>query len=127
MPDIIAQSGDVHPNPGPKRMHKKNPIRNLIKIIFMSVFLISKIEQITNQQQQDKLSQINMRFRFEKSTLIFMISRKKEMNNSHYKYMKKVINNFHFLIIMLLLSGDIEQNPGPKISRHFCKEVITTS
>ena len=77
----------------------------------MFIFLISKIEQNFNQQQEDKLSNINMRFYFEKSPLICIMYQKNEVNYSQYKYEKKIINKYHFLTILLLLSGDIEQNP----------------
>ena len=118
--DYIALSGDVHPNPGPKKKNKANT-SNIIQIILIFMFILCQIETFNMKRQREETLITNMRFCFENSPWRF----NKEIKYSNCKYKKKIFNKHQFLIIMLLLSGDIE-NPGPKISCSYCNESITT-
>ena len=120
----LSLSGDIHPNPGPKiYKSKEKPKSNILNILALSIFIICQL-QMKKEEQPPKYC-LHLRLHLGNTTI-------NEIYNK-YKFTKKKtkvnknINNYHYLILLLIMSGDIEQNPGPEIKCNSCKQSSTPS
>ena len=125
LPNKLRECGDIHPNPGPARskQHAKST-KYLLKIILLALFIIIKIEQSKNKEfSVGKSNLIQKRFCVEIAQLYIKPSRTSVYSN---KNKKKICNKYYFLTILLLLSGDVKQNPGPTSNCFKCQKPTKT-
>ena len=97
----ITLSGDVEENPGPRKINK-SPTIHLKNIVLITMFLIW-IYSANNQQNSHQNSQtVKNQLGYVKFSLI---KRKTPIKST----------SSYLFFILLLISNDIEQNPGPTL------------
>ena len=114
MSNLLAQSGDIHPNPGPsvcRKSLKKNKTHIfLISAIFLTIICQLNAEKLTKIKMTDKFKYL--RLSFESAPVNIKCEKlkhsKKKINKEKYQ------NNYVFLCLLLIISGDVKLNPGPK-------------
>ena len=125
LPNKLKQCGDIHPNPGPARSNQQpNSTKYLLKIIMLAIFIIIKIEQLKNKELSiEKSNPIQQRF-FEGIALLHIKPSRTFVYSNKNK--NKINNKYCFLTVLLLLSGDVKQNPGPTSNCFKCKKPTKT-
>ena len=113
----ILRSGDVEKNPGPMRKKytlKEKKSIHIVTILILSVIVISKLGRKTHKNCC-LTSPSTLIFNLRPSTIFQMFLKRRKRNQC-----KLVVkNSSSYLLILLILAGDIHKNPGPEI-RDIC-------
>ena len=127
LPELLALSGDIHPNPGPSKLQKlkieSRTKTHLVEILTLYIVIISQIQLIQDNQTKSN----NLKVYFE-NTPINLISLKYKINliKNKKESFNKNKNNYLYLCLLLIISGDVKLNPGPE-NCDKCKKQIEPS
>ena len=112
----LSQSGDIHPNPGPskcKKSKKQNRKKsNIFEIFTIFIILLCHLQEKQEEDNKEDSNFIHLRLHFQTAPLHVM---KIECYKTVKKKSKSQIDrkNYCIIYLLLLMSGDVEKNPGP--------------
>ena len=127
---MLSQSGDIHPNPGPIKpkvaRKSKRHKSNLLKILAMLIILINQINELKIGRKETPKHIINLRLHFKHASTQILMNKLWKFNKKKMKLNKTSSHNY-YIFLLILLSGDIEVNPGPDNICNVCKQTSSSS